>query len=186
MVEHSPKILASEEKVTTSRLDSLSTARNSVFLISVSRFIQLHFFPTPSNITWHGQHSETDLLWAVICWHILPCMTFMVDWVFENEEYSSTATLVYSIFSSVIEERDWGTTSWKTQWWWLIPCRQGFWGRLMVNSCTLVGGCRDRFLMRSTLLHFGQRFGLRISGMLLALSASCVFLLWFHVSLPQT
>ena len=31
-----------------------------------------------------------------------------------------------------------------------------FLGRLMVNSCTLVGGCRDRFLMRTTLLHFGQ------------------------------
>ena len=31
----------------------------------------------------------------------------------------------------------------------LIPRRRGFLGRLMVKSCTLVGGCTVRFLMRT-------------------------------------
>ena len=37
-----------------------------------------------------------------------------------------------------------------------------------------------------TLLHFGRRFGLRMIGMLLVLSASCLFLLRLPTPLPQT
>ena len=57
----------------------------------------------------------------------------------------------------------------------------------MVNSCTLVGGCRDRFLMRTLYCTFDRRkFGMRMVGMLLALSASCVSPLRLHASLPRT
>ena len=46
-------------------------------------------------------------------------------------------------------------------WWWLIPRRWGLLRRLMVNSCMLVGGYRDRCLQRPMLdahpiPHFGQ------------------------------
>ena len=62
-----------------------------------------------------------------------------------------------------------------------------FWGKLMVNSWTLVSGCRDRFLMRTPCCILDRRwFGLRMIGMLLALSASWVFPLWLHASLPRT
>ena len=57
----------------------------------------------------------------------------------------------------------------------------------MVNSCMLVGGCRDRFLMRTPYRTLdGRRFGMRMVGMLLALSASCIFPLRLHASLPRT
>ena len=57
----------------------------------------------------------------------------------------------------------------------------------MVNSCMLTGGCRDQFLMR-TLYHTldRRRFGMRMIGMLLALSASCFSPLRLHASLPWT
>ena len=59
--------------------------------------------------------------------------------------------------------------------WWLIPRRRGLLGRLMVNSCTL-GGCRVRFLMCTPCCTLDRRrSGMRMAGMLLALSASCVF-----------
>ena len=46
-------------------------------------------------------------------------------------------------------------------------------GRLMVNSGMLVG--RDRFLMHTLYRTLDRRrFGMRMVGMLLALSASCV------------
>ena len=63
---------------------------------------------------------------------------------------------------------------------WLIPHRWGFFGRSMVNSCMLVGGCNDRFLMHPPYCSLDrQRFWMRMVGMLLALSASCVFLCGF-------
>ena len=53
----------------------------------------------------------------------------------------------------------------------------------MVHSCTLVGGCRDWFLMCAPYCTLGRpRFGLR---MLLALSAYCIFPSWLHASLPR-
>ena len=71
--------------------------------------------------------------------------------------------------------------------WWLIPRRLGFWGRFLVSSCMLVGGCRDRFLMRTLYCTLDRRrFGLRMIKMLLVLSASCVFPLRLHASLPRT
>ena len=55
-------------------------------------------------------------------------------------------------------------------WWWLISRRRGLLGRLMVNSCMLVGGCRDWFFMRAPYRTLDrQRFGMRMVGMLLAL-----------------
>ena len=71
----------------------------------------------------------------------------------------------------------------------LIPRRRGFLGRLMVKSCTLVGGCRDRFLMRTLYCTLDRRrFGMRMRmvGMLLALSVSCFSHLRLHASLPRT
>ena len=57
----------------------------------------------------------------------------------------------------------------------------------MVNSCMLVGGCRDWFLMRTLYRTLDRRrFGMRVVGMLLALSASCVFPLLLCASLPRT
>ena len=54
--------------------------------------------------------------------------------------------------------------------------RRGFWGGLMVNCCTLVGGCRDRFLMQKPCCALDRwRFGMRMIGMMLAFPASCVF-----------
>ena len=71
--------------------------------------------------------------------------------------------------------------------WWLIPRKRGFLGRLMVSSCTLVGGCRVRCLMRTPYFTLGRRrSGLRTAGLLLALSAFYVFPLWLHASLPRT
>ena len=65
--------------------------------------------------------------------------------------------------------------------------RWGFFGRLMVSSCMLVGGCRVRFLMRKLYCTFNRRsFGLKMIGMLHALSASCVFPLQLCASLFQT
>ena len=62
----------------------------------------------------------------------------------------------------------------------------GFLERLMVNSCMLVGGCRDRFLMLTPYCTLDRwRFGMRMVGMLLTLSASCVFPLQLYASLPQ-
>ena len=68
--------------------------------------------------------------------------------------------------------------------WRLIPRRWGFLGRLMVCSYMLTGGCRIWFLMCTPLDR--QRFCLRMIGMLLALSASCIFPLQLHASLPWT
>ena len=68
-------------------------------------------------------------------------------------------------------------------WWWLIPRIQGLLGSLMVNSCMLVGGCRDKFFMHTpyrTLDRWG--YGMRMVGMLHALSASCVFPLRLYAS----
>ena len=57
----------------------------------------------------------------------------------------------------------------------------------MVGLCMLVGGCKDRFLMRIPYRSLDRRrFGMRMVGMLLALSASCVFLLRLDASLPRT
>ena len=57
------------------------------------------------------------------------------------------------------------------KWWWFILRRQGLLGMLMVNSCTFIGGCRDRFLMRTPYCTLdGRKFWLRIIGMLPALS----------------
>ena len=61
------------------------------------------------------------------------------------------------------------------------------WGRLMVSSCMLVGDCRVRFLKRTPYCTLDRRrFGLRTIGMLLALSASCVFTLRLQASLSRT
>ena len=71
--------------------------------------------------------------------------------------------------------------------WWLIPRRRGLLGRLMVSSGILAGGCRDQFLMRTPFRALDRsRFGMRMVGILLALSASCVFPLRLHASLPRT
>ena len=57
----------------------------------------------------------------------------------------------------------------------------------MVGLCMLVGGCKDRFLMRTPYRSLDRRrFGMRMVGMLLALSTSCVFPLWLDASLPRT
>ena len=56
----------------------------------------------------------------------------------------------------------------------------------MVNSCMLVGDCIVWFLKRTSYCTLDRRrFGLRMIGMLLALSASCVFPLRLHASLPR-
>ena len=48
---------------------------------------------------------------------------------------------------------------------------EGFGGRLMISSCTLVGGCVDRLLMRTPYCTLDRRrFGLRMIGMLVALT----------------
>ena len=71
--------------------------------------------------------------------------------------------------------------------WWLIPRRRGLLGRLMVTSCMLFGGCRDRFLMRTPYRTLDRwRFGMRMVGMLLAPSASCIFPSRLYASLPRT
>ena len=71
--------------------------------------------------------------------------------------------------------------------WRLFPRRRGLLGRLMVDSCTLTGGCRDRFLMRTLYSTLDRRrCGMRMIGMLLALSASCLFPFRLHASLPRT
>ena len=60
------------------------------------------------------------------------------------------------------------------------------WRRLMVRFCMLVGVCRVRYLMRIPYCTLDRRwFGLRMIGMLPALSASCVFLLRLHASVPR-
>ena len=57
----------------------------------------------------------------------------------------------------------------------------------MVSFFMLVGGCRVWFLMCTPYCTLdGWTFGLRIIGMLLALSAPCVFPLRFYTSLPRT
>ena len=57
----------------------------------------------------------------------------------------------------------------------------------MVNIFVLVGGCGDRFLMRTPYRTLNsRRFGMRMVGMLVALSASCVFPLLLYASLPLT
>ena len=57
----------------------------------------------------------------------------------------------------------------------------------MVSSCTLVGGWIFRFLMRTPYRTLDRRrFGMRMVGMLLTLSASCVLPLRLYASLPQT
>ena len=40
---------------------------------------------------------------------------------------------------------------------WLIPRRRGFWGRLMISSCMLVGGCKVRFLMHTAYCTLDRR-----------------------------
>ena len=61
------------------------------------------------------------------------------------------------------------------------------WEGLMVHPCTLVGGWKDRFLMRTPYCILDRRrFGIRMVGVLLALSASCVYPLQLHVSLPRS
>ena len=68
-----------------------------------------------------------------------------------------------------------------------FPRRRGFWGRMVVNSCTLVGGCRDWLLVRTSCCTLDRRrFWPRMIGMVHALSASCVFSLRLHASLPRT
>ena len=72
-------------------------------------------------------------------------------------------------------------------WWCRIPCRWKFLGRLMVTSCMKIGGCSVWFLLRPpyfTLDRWG--FGLRMIGMLLALTGFCVFPLRLHASRPRT
>ena len=57
----------------------------------------------------------------------------------------------------------------------------------MVNSCMLVCGCKDWFLMHTPNHILDRwRFKMRMVGMLLTLSASCVFPLWLYASLPRT
>ena len=60
-------------------------------------------------------------------------------------------------------------------------------GRLMVSSGMLAGGCRVRFSMHRPYCTLdGRRFGLRMIGTLLALSASSVYLLRLPDSLLGT
>ena len=55
----------------------------------------------------------------------------------------------------------------------------------MVNSCMLIGGCRDLFLMCTPYCTLDRRrFGMRMGGML-AFCAFCVFPLPLYASLPQ-
>ena len=69
----------------------------------------------------------------------------------------------------------------------LMAHRRGLLGRLKVNSCMLVDGCRDRFLMRTFYRTLDRRrFGMGMVGMLFALSASCVFPLRLYAFLPRT
>ena len=57
----------------------------------------------------------------------------------------------------------------------------------MVNSCLLIGGCRDWFLMCTPYRTLDRRrFGMRMVGMLCPLSSSCGFPLRLYASLPQT
>ena len=58
---------------------------------------------------------------------------------------------------------------------------------MMFSSCMLVGRCGVRFLMRTPYRTLDRRrFGMRMVGMLLVLSAFCVFPLRPHASLPRT
>ena len=50
--------------------------------------------------------------------------------------------------------------------------------RLMVSSCMPIGDCG--LVLDPTALWTGKKFGLRITEMLLSLSASCFFLLWLN------
>ena len=61
-----------------------------------------------------------------------------------------------------------------------LSSRRGLLGKLMVSSCMLVGVCRHRFLMRTPYRTLDRRrFRMRMVGLLLAVSASCVFPLRF-------
>ena len=56
-----------------------------------------------------------------------------------------------------------------------------------VDGQFLHGGCRVQFWMRKPYCTLDRRgVGLRMMGMLLALSASCVFALRLRTSLPRT
>ena len=69
---------------------------------------------------------------------------------------------------------------------WLIPRRRGFLGRLIVKSCTLAGGCRDRFLMHTLYCTLDRRrFGLRVVGVLLALCLLCFSFAASHLSVSN-
>ena len=68
-----------------------------------------------------------------------------------------------------------------------FPRRRESLGRSIVSSCVLVGGCRDWLLMHTPFRTLDRRrFGMRMIGMLLALSAFCVFHLRLYTSLPRT
>ena len=57
----------------------------------------------------------------------------------------------------------------------------------MVSSWVFVGGCTDRFLMCTPYCTLDRRrFGMRMIGMLLTLSASCVFPSRLHACLTPT
>ena len=69
----------------------------------------------------------------------------------------------------------------------MIPHRWIFWGKFMVSSCMLTGGCRIRFLMCTPCCTLDRWwFGLKIIEMLLGLSTSCVFPLQLYDFLPRT
>ena len=64
--------------------------------------------------------------------------------------------------------------------WWFVPRRREFWGSLMVNPCTLVGGCRVRFLMRTPYCTLDRRrFGMRMIVMCSLFLPAAFFLCGF-------
>ena len=88
-----------------------------------------------------------------------------------------------AIQSTFVKSPHWGRWSDSDDSWYLTNKDLG---RLMVRFRMLVGGCRVRFLMcRPYCTLDRRRFGLRMTGRLLALSVSCVFPLQLHASLPQ-
>ena len=106
---------------------------------------------------------------------------------FEIKKFQAWKVLEFRNFNKVMEESmEFKTIKINDGLMVMAPSLQTrFVGKVMVSSCMLVGGCRNRFLMRTPYCTLDrQRFGMSIVGMLPAVSACCVFHLQLDASLP--